>query len=152
MWLGVYFDRKISFHNHMRTLSAKAIHVANGLRFLEIYGSEGRTGTSPPPRRYHLHTPRTVLCVRSIVTIQEPLRAPTLGASSRLADVSEQGRVRARKNKRRRRPGLPGNNSLFLEDGYYHLYRWLSGYSKRKDDRRSGLGRISGQDTGAPRM
>jgi hypothetical protein len=42
-WLGVYFDRKLSFKPHVRTLAAKALTVSNALRSL------GKTTRNIPP-------------------------------------------------------------------------------------------------------
>lgn len=33
-WLGIHFDRKLAYKSHVKSLSAKALQVADGLRFL----------------------------------------------------------------------------------------------------------------------
>lgn len=53
-WLGVYFDRKLSFKNHARILSAKAMQVANGLRSL------GNTARGAPA---HLLRQAVIACI-----------------------------------------------------------------------------------------
>ena len=42
-WLGVFFDKKLSFKPHVRTLAAKALTVSNALRSL------GKTTREVPP-------------------------------------------------------------------------------------------------------